>query len=378
MATKKDYYETLGVSRNATEAEIKKSFRGLAMKYHPDRTGGDKAAEEKFKEAREAYEVLSDTQKRATYDQFGHAGISQSAGFGGSGAGFNFDDLFGDIGDIFGDIFGGGRRGRSQGQPGASLQYDLLLSLEDAIRGVSKTIEISTQVSCAECQGTGAKKGSTPVNCPDCQGTGQVRMQQGFFSIQQTCPNCRGRGKVIKDYCPKCRGQGRIQQPKTLSVKVPAGVDNGDRIRLSGEGEAGLQGGQNGDLYVNIHVKPHSIFTRKGNDLYCEVPVSFSAAVLGATIEVPTLEGQVKLKIPEETQTGKVFRLRGKGVKSARSQSKGDILCQVVVEIPVNLNKQQKAMLEEFDRSLTADGANHTPKKNSWMEHVKKFFENLT
>lgn len=380
MTSKKDYYETLGVHRNATDAEIKKAFRSLAMKYHPDRTGGDKASEEKFKEVKEAYDVLSDKQKKAAYDQFGHAGVDPSGFGGGAGAGFgrgfNFDDLFGDIGDIFGDVFGGGRRGRSaHGTPGADLQYDILLTLEEAVQGVSKTLEFSTLVSCPECHGTGAKKGSAPITCPDCHGSGQIRMQQGFFSIQQACPNCRGRGQIVKDYCPKCRGQGRINQPKTLSVKIPAGVDNGDRVRLSGEGEAGLQGGHHGDLYVNIQIKPHSIFSRKGNDLYCEVPISFAAAAMGSSIEVPTLEGKVKLKIPEGTQTGKVFRLRGKGVKSVRSHSVGDILCQIAIETPVNLSKKQKTLLEELDQSLQTDGVVHSPKKHSWMENIKKFFD---
>lgn len=383
MSTKKkDYYELLGVSKDAAPEEIKKAFKKMAMKYHPDRTGGDKAAEEKFKESKEAYDVLSDPQKRSAYDQFGHAGVNQSAG-GFGGGGFNFDDIFGgDVSDIFAEVFGGGRGGRKQrsgsrAQAGADLQYQLSLTLEEAVRGATKSIHFSKFVKCPECNGSGAKKGSKPIKCPDCDGVGQIRMQQGFFSVQQTCPNCRGRGEIIKEYCTKCHGQGRVQQPKTLSIKVPEGVDQGDRIRLSGEGEEGLHGGPTGDLYVDIHVQAHSIFTRRGNDLVCDIPISFVLAALGGEIEIPTLNGKVKLKIPEETQSGKVLRVRGKGAKSPRSPSHGDILCQVSVETPIKLNKKQKTLLEEFEQSLQEDKVDHSPQRASWLHQAKKFFENL-
>lgn len=378
MTTKKDYYESLGVSRNATDAEIKKAFRRMAMKYHPDRHQGDsKEAEEKFKEVKEAYEVLANPQTRATYDQFGHAGLNQQAGFGG-GAGFNFEDVFGDLGGIFGDIFGtgggGGRRGRrSQGQRGADLQYRITISLEEAVKGVTKKIDVPTWVECDVCHGSGAKKGTSPQTCSECAGQGFVRIQQGFFSVQQTCPNCRGTGKVIKEFCDTCHGQGRNQKTKTLSVKIPAGVDNGDRIRLSGEGEAGVHGGSTGDLYVEIRVKQHELFERKGNDLFCEVPICFAVAALGGSIDVPTLEGKAKLKIPAETQSGKVFRFRGKGVKSVHGGSAGDILCRVSVETPVKLNKDQKAALEAFEKSLNDDKVDHSPQSLTWLDKVKRF-----
>lgn len=368
---KRDYYEILGVSRNATEDELKKAYRKLAMKYHPDRNPGDHAAEEKFKEAKEAYEVLADQRKRAAYDQYGHAGVDQSAGFGGGG--FNFSDVFGDIGDLFGDIFGGRAGGgrRSQAQRGADLRYNLELSLEQAVHGATVEIRIPTLAGCEECHGSGARKGTKPVTCTTCDGAGQVRIQQGFFTIQQTCPTCHGEGRMNADPCPKCRGQGRVQHSKTLSVKVPAGVDNGDRIRLSGEGEAGMHGAPAGDLYVQVALKQHSIFTREGSHLYCEVPVSFTTAVLGGDIEVPTLTGQVKLHIPAETQSGKVLRLRGKGIPGLRGGGAGDLFCRVMVETPVNLSRKQKELLQEFETSL---GNDHTPKSRSWLASVKEFF----
>lgn len=377
MTTKKDYYEILGVARDASEADIKKAFRRLAMKYHPDRNKDDKSTEEKFKEVKEAYEVLSDKQKRSAYDQFGHAGVNQNGGFG--GAGFNFDDIFGDMGNIFGDIFGMGGRGsrRSYAQAGADLRYRLNISLEEAVQGVTKKIKVPTWILCPECGGSGARKGTSPSKCPDCDGTGQIRMQQGFFSVQQTCPNCRGTGQIITSPCSECHGQGRLQQTKTLSIKIPAGVDTGDRIRLTGEGEAGYHGGPAGDLYVEVEVANHAIFTRQGNDLYCEVPISFIIAALGDTIEVPTLEGRVKIKVPPETQTGKVFRLRGKGVKSVHGSHKGDILCRIMVETPVKLNKKQKSLFEDLAKSLAEDEVDHSPRSLSWLDNVKKFFENL-
>lgn len=378
MTTQRDYYEILGVSKSADTAEIKKAYRKLAMKYHPDRNPDDKSAEGKFKEAKEAYEVLSNSQKRAAYDQFGHAGVSGAAG-GGPGFGGFQSGGFGGFGDIFGDIFGeafsgGARGGRARPQHGADLAYNLTLDLEDAVHGKSVKIKVPTWVECDECGGSGAKKGTSATTCSTCGGSGQVHMQQGFFTIQQTCPECHGQGTVIKDPCHKCHGQGRVQETKTLSVKIPAGVDNGDRIRLSGEGEAGMHGAPAGDLYVQIRIKPHDIFEREGNNLISEVPVSFTMAALGGELEIPTLDGKVKLKIPAETQSGKMFRLRGKGVKPARGGSVGDLLCRVVVETPINLSKAQKDLLNQFKESLEKDKKDHSPKSKSWFDRVKKFF----
>ena len=373
---KEDFYKTLGVERNASEAELKKAYRRLAMKYHPDRNKDDsQEAEKKFKQVKEAYEVLSDPKKRAAYDQFGHAGVEQGMGGGPGGFGAeNFSDIFG---DVFGDIFGSGRR-RSSVQAGADLRYNLDLSLEEAVSGTEATVRVPVLVTCNECSGSGAKKGSSPVTCSTCHGHGQVRMQQGFFSVQQTCPTCHGTGKQIKDPCRKCHGQGRVQDTKTLNVKVPAGVDTGDRIRLAGEGEAGMNGGPAGDLYVQIQVKPHSIFTRDGANLYCEMPISFPTACLGGELEVPTLDGKVKLKVPPETQTGKLYRLRGKGVKPVRGGAIGDLLCRVQIETPVRLTKDQKALLEKLQETLTGGGSQHSPQEHSWTDGVKSFFDKLT
>lgn len=377
MAEKEDFYKVLGVERNASDAEIKKKYRSMAMKYHPDRNADNpEAAEVKFKQIKEAYEILSDPKKRAAYDQFGHAGIDPSmggrpGGFGGEG----FSDIFG---DVFGDIFGGGGRQRSTAQRGSDLRYNLELTLEEAVAGTEQKIRIPVLVTCNECTGTGAKKGSSPVICSTCHGHGQVRMQQGFFSVQQTCPTCRGTGKQIKDPCGVCHGQGRVQETKTLSAKIPAGVDTGDRIRLSGEGEAGERGGPSGDLYIEVQVKQHAIFTRDGANLYCEVPISFVTACLGDEIEVPTLNGKVKLTIPAETQTGKTFRLRGKGVKPVRGGSVGDLLCKVQVETPVHLTKEQRALVEKLGESLSGGGKHHSPQEHSWTDGVKSFFDKLT
>ena len=373
---KRDYYDVLGVERGADEAEIKKAYRRVAMKHHPDRNAGDTASEEKFKEANEAYEVLSDPQKRATYDQFGHAGIEgQGQGGFGGGGGANFSDIFG---DVFGDIFGAAAgRGRGGPQRGADLRYNLEIDLEDAVQGSTVKIRVPTLENCEECNGSGARKGSTPVSCTTCGGAGQIRMQQGFFSVQQTCPNCRGKGKMIKDPCGSCHGRGRVEKQKTLSVKIPPGVDTGDRIRLAGEGEAGPDGGGAGDLYVQVAVRPHNIFQRDGKHLYTEVPISFTDAALGGELEVPTLEGRVKLRVPPETQTGKLFRLRGKGVKPVRGGTVGDLLCRVVVETPVNLTKKQKDLLTEFQASLRESNQKHSPRKTSWFEGVKSFFDEM-
>jgi len=367
---KRDYYEVLGVRKTASDSEIKKAYRRLAMKHHPDRNSGDATAEGKFKEAREAYEVLRNPEKRASYDQFGHD--APGGGFGGSGEGFG--DIFG---DVFGDIFGGRRGGGSQVFRGADLGYELRLDLEKAVSGDSVTIDVPTQVSCVSCAASGARKGSKPVKCSTCGGVGQVRMQQGFFSIQQTCPACKGVGTTINDPCPDCHGRGRISKTKKLSVKVPPGVDDGDRIRLSGEGEAGRNGGLAGDLYVEIRVNSHKLFERDGADLSCDVPISFATATLGGEVELPTLDGHVSLKIPAETQSGKVFRLRGKGVTTVRDHRIGDLFARVMLETPISLTDEQADLLRQFDKSVSAGGDRHNPRAGGWMDTVKRFFERL-
>ncbi|MDN4501067.1 molecular chaperone DnaJ [Alteromonadaceae bacterium BrNp21-10] len=375
--SKRDYYEVLGVAKDASERDIKKAYKRLAMKYHPDRTSGDKALEEKFKEIQEAVEILSNEQKRAAYDQYGHAGVDPNRGGGGAG-GADFGDIFG---DVFGDIFGGGRgRQQSRARRGADLRYNLELSLEEAVRGKEVEIRVPTLVGCEECDGSGAKKGSKPTTCPTCHGQGQVQMRQGFFAVQQSCPTCAGKGKIIGDPCRPCHGQGRVEKTKTLSVKIPAGVDTGDRIRLTGEGEAGETGATAGDLYVQVHIREHDIFQRDGNNLYCEVPLSFTRAALGGDIHVPTLDGKVKLKINPETQTGRMFRLRGKGVKSVRSGATGDLMCKVVIETPVNLTNKQKELLSELAESMGSgkDTGKHSPKEQGFFDGVKKFFDDLT
>jgi molecular chaperone DnaJ len=372
---KRDYYEVLGVSRTASADEIKKAYRRLAMKHHPDRNKDDETAEAKFKEAKQAYEVLSDADKRATYDRFGHEGVSGGPGGMGGYSAEGFGDIFG---DVFGDIFGGGRQRGSQVFRGADLGYELRLDLEKAVSGDSVTIDVPTQVTCDSCSGSGAKKGSDPVKCSTCGGAGQVRMQQGFFSIQQTCPNCKGAGTTISDPCSACHGRGRVHKTKTLSVKVPAGVDNGDRIRLSGEGEAGRNGGPPGDLYVEIRVKPHKIFTRDGANLACEVPISVATAALGGEVELPTLDGNVALKVPAGTQSGKVFRLRGKGVATVRDPRIGDLFAKVAVETPVNLTAEQRDLLSQFEDSIRAGGEKHSPRAGGWLDTVKRFFDRIS
>lgn len=373
---KRDYYEVLGVGRDADGSALKSAYRRLAMKYHPDRNPDDPAAEARFKEAKEAHDVLSDSRKRAAYDQFGHAGVqagnSADGGFSGAEA---FSDIFG---DVFGDIFGGGRRGaRTDVYRGADLGYELDLSLEQAVRGDSVKIDIPTNVACERCGSSGAEPGTQPVDCRSCGGAGQVRVQQGFFTVQQTCPSCRGAGKTIDKPCRDCRGRGRVRQQRTLSVKIPAGVDNGDRIRLPGKGEAGRNGGPPGDLYVDVNVRDHPIFGREGRDLKCEVPISFATAVLGGSIEVPTLDGQIVLKVPPETQSGKILRLRGKGVRSVRASGVGDLYCRVQVETPVKLSADQKAKLEAFDAAVQQGGASHNPRATSWLDGVKRFFDRM-
>jgi molecular chaperone DnaJ len=376
---KADYYETLGVARNASESEITKAFRRLAMKCHPDRHPNDKTAELRFKEAKEAYEVLADPQKRAAYDQFGHAGVDPSmaggaGGFYGAGAS-GFADIFG---DVFGDIFGAGGRRGSQSHRGADMRYSLEMSLEDAVRGTEVRIRVPTLEPCETCKGSGAKPGTKPTVCSTCAGHGQVRMQQGFFSIQQTCPTCRGAGSRISDPCADCRGHGRTEREKTLSVKVPGGVDEGDMIRLAGEGEAGERGAAAGDLFVEVRLKPHPIFKRHQDDLHCEMPVSFATAVLGGEVDAPTLDGPMTIKLPAGTQSEKIFRLRGKGVRNVRSGRVGDLHCRVSIETPVNLTNEQRELLREFDESLRRGGERHSPRESTWVERLKGFFTKAT
>ncbi|UXI00758.1 molecular chaperone DnaJ [Photobacterium sp. TY1-4] len=379
--SKRDFYEVLGVGRDASERDIKKAYKRLAMKFHPDRNQGDAESAEKFKEVKTAYEILTDPQKKAAYDQYGHAAFEQGGmgGGGGFGGGADFSDIFG---DVFGDIFGGGggrRGGQQRAQRGADLRYNMELTLEEAVRGCSKEIRVPTLVHCDTCDGSGAKKGTSATTCGTCHGAGQVQMRQGFFAVQQTCPHCHGRGKIIKEPCGTCHGQGRKEETKTLSVKIPAGVDTGDRIRLSGEGEAGEFGAPAGDLYVQVHVAQHHIFERDGNNLYCEVPVSFTMAALGGEVEVPTLDGRVSLKVPSETQTGRMFRMRGKGVKSVRGGAVGDLICKLVVETPVNLSARQKELLQELEETLGGTAAKkHKPKSEGFFDGVKKFFDDLT
>ncbi|HYM43416.1 MAG TPA: molecular chaperone DnaJ [Steroidobacteraceae bacterium] len=373
--SKRDYYKVLDLPRSATEAQIKQAYRRLAMKYHPDRNPNDREAEERFKEAKEASEVLTDAQKRAVYDQHGHAGLEAAARGGGRGP-FGAGDAFSDIfGDVFGDIFGAARRGgRSQVFRGADLRYELELDLDQAVFGTTSEIEVAKLAECETCHGSGAAKGSQPATCDSCGGAGQVRISQGFFQLQQTCPRCRGTGTIIRNPCDTCLGQGRVRRTRKLSVKVPAGVDSGDRVRLSGEGEGGRNGGPPGDLYVEIHVREHPIFERDGEHLSCEVPVSFATAALGGSIAVPTLDGDVMLKIPAETQSGRIFRLRDKGVKPVRGGSRGDLFCRVVVETPVHLSSEQRELVRKLEESLKAHPSRHAPREEGFIEGVKRFF----
>jgi molecular chaperone DnaJ len=372
-AAKRDYYEVLGVNRDAADDDLKKSYRRLAMKWHPDRNPDNPKAEEHFKEAKEAYEVLSDANKRAAYDQFGHAGVDPHAG---GGAGPNMGG-FGDIfSDIFGEIFGGGGRGqRSTVFRGADLRYNLEITLEQAAHGFETKIRIPATSVCETCRGSGARPGSQPTTCPTCRGAGQVRVSQGPFSIAQTCPRCHGSGSVIPNPCATCSGTGRVKLQKTLSVKIPAGVDEGDRVRLTGEGEPGVNGGPPGDLYVQVHIKAHAVFQRDHDDLHCEMPISFTTAALGGEISIPTLDGSAKIRVPAETQSGKTFRLKSKGIKGVRSQVPGDLFCHVVVETPVQLTARQRELLREFEAISQQDSARHNPRAKGWFDKVKEFFD---
>ncbi len=374
--SKRDYYTVLGVNRDAPEEEIKKAYRKLAMKHHPDRNPDDKGAEAKFKEAKEAYEILSDARKRAAYDQFGHAGVDPSAGFAGGRGPEGFGGFADAFGDIFGEIFGQqGRGGRGTGvYRGADLRYNLELGLEDAARGAEVKIRIPAMESCETCHGSGAKPGTEPRQCATCHGRGEVRVSQGFFSIQQSCPTCHGTGKVVTDPCAACHGAGRVKKHKTLSVKIPAGVDQDDRIRLTGEGEAGLNGGPPGDLYVVVNLKPHAVFQREGADLHCELPISFATAALGGELEIPTLDGHATIKVPPETQTGQVFRLRNKGIRPVRGSVHGDLYCHVAVETPVKLTARQKDLLREFEAINAEDPGKHNPRAKGWFDKVREFF----
>ena len=378
--SKRDYYETLGVPKNASEEEIKKSYRKLAMKHHPDRNQGDtaKVAEEKFKEAKEAYEMLSDSQKRAAYDQHGFAGVDPNMR-GGAGGGEGFGGFAEAFGDIFGDVFGGRQQGRGQGgrqvYRGGDLSYAMDVTLEEAAAGKDAQIRIPSWDECTTCHGSGAKPGTKVVSCTTCHGHGQVQMRQGFFSVQQTCPTCKGNGKLIPEPCSACMGVGKTKTNKTLEVKIPAGIDDNMRIRSTGNGEPGTNGGPPGDLYIEIRLKKHDIFERDGDDLHCSVPISFTTAALGGEIDVPTLAGKAAIDIPDGTQAGKQFRLRGKGIKGVRSSYPGDLYCHITVETPVKLTEHQRKLLKEFDESLKKGGAKHSPTSDSWADKLKGFFK---
>ena len=379
--SKRDYYETLGIPKNASEEEIKKSYRKLAMKHHPDRNQGDtaKVAEDKFKEAKEAYEMLSDSQKRAAYDQHGFAGVDPNMR-GGAGGGEGFGGFAEAFGDIFGDVFGGRQQGgRGQGgrqvYRGGDLSYAMEVTLEEAAHGKDAQIRIPSWDDCTTCHGSGAKPGTKVVTCTTCHGHGQVQMRQGFFSVQQTCPTCKGNGKLIPEPCSACMGVGKTKTNKTLEVKIPAGIDDNMRIRSTGNGEPGTNGGPPGDLYIEIRLKKHDIFERDGDDLHCSVPISFTTAALGGEIDVPTLAGKAAIDIPDGTQAGKQFRLRGKGIKGVRSSYPGDLYCHISVETPVKLTEHQRKLLKEFDESLKKGGAKHSPTSESWADKLKGFFK---
>ena len=372
--SKRDYYEVLGVARNAGDDELKKAYRRCAMKHHPDRNPGDAAAEAAFKECKEAYEVLSDPGKRRAYDTHGHAAFEHGMG-GGGGPAPDMGDIFG---DIFGTIFGGAAGGGRAARRGADIGYVMELDLEEAVAGADKRIEIPTLSECGRCRGSGSEDGKIET-CGTCHGRGQVRFQRGIFTMQQACPECGGRGQAIRNPCKECHGAGRIEDEKVLSVKIPAGVDSGDRIRLTGEGEAGPPGTPPGDLYVEVRVREHAIFRRDGDDLHCDVPIRISQAALGDSVSVPTLDGEAEIRIPAETQGGKVFRLRGKGVKSVRSRTPGDLYCRVVVETPVNLTAEQRELLEKFEATFTGEeGRRHSPRSATFLDGVKSFWDRMT
>ena len=379
---KRDYYEALGVPKNASEDDIKKAYRKLAMKHHPDRNQGDgaKKSEEKFKEGKEAYEMLSDAQKRAAYDQYGHAGVDPNMGRGGAGGGEGMGGFAEAFGDIFGDIFGGagGQRRGPGGQQvfrGSDLSYAMEITLEEAAAGKETQIRIPAYESCETCKGSGAKAGTQPKTCSTCNGAGTVHMRQGFFSIQQTCPHCHGTGKIIPDPCTTCNGQGKVKKNKTLEVKIPGGINEGMRIRSSGNGEPGTNGGPAGDLYIEIRIKQHDIFERDGDDLHCTVPVGLTTAALGGGIEVPTLGGKAEIELPEGTQHGKTFRLRGKGIKGVRSSYPGDLYCHISVETPIKLTEHQRKLLKELDDAFRKSGDRHSPNTKSWSDRVKDLFK---
>ncbi len=376
MATKRDYYEVLGVPKNASDDEIKKAYRKLAMKYHPDRNQGDAKAEAQFKEVKEAYEMLSEPEKRQAYDQFGHAGVDPNmrggpgaGGFGGAG----FADAFG---DIFGDIFGQSRRGGGGRQVyrGNDLSYAMEITLEEAAEGKLSQIRIPSWDACDTCDGSGAKPGTSAETCSTCHGSGQVQMRQGFFSVQQTCPHCRGAGKIIKDPCTSCHGQGKVRSNKTLEINIPAGIDDGMRIRSAGNGEPGVNGGPPGDLFIEIRLKKHEVFERDGDDLHCEVSIPMTTAALGGEVEVPTLKGSATIDLPEGTQSGKQFRLRSQGIKGVRSSSAGDLYCHVKVETPVKLTEHQRKLIKELDASLRKGGNKHSPSDKGWTDKIRDFF----
>ena len=373
---KADFYETLGVQKSADEKELKSAFRKLAMQFHPDRNPGDAACEHKFKEINEAYETLKDPQKRAAYDRFGHAAF-ENGGMNGAGAGFGaggFADIFE---DILGEMMGGGRRRSSGGRErGADLRYNMEISLEEAFAGKTAQIRVPTSLSCTDCSGTGAKPGTQPVTCSMCHGHGKVRASQGFFSIERTCPQCQGRGQTIKDPCPKCAGQGRVTEERSLSVNIPAGIEDGTRIRLAGEGEAGLRGGPTGDLYIFLAIKPHEFFQRDGADLYCKVPISMTTAALGGSFEVATLDGsQTRVKVPEGTQNGRQFRLKGKGMPVLRQTQIGDLYIQTAVETPQSLTRRQRELLEEFEQLSSKE---NSPQSSGFFTRMKDFFESFS
>ncbi len=377
-----DYYEVLGVARGASDEEIKKAYRRLAMKYHPDRNNGDKAAEEKFKQVGEAYSILSDPQKRAAYDRYGKAGIDPSAaagGFGGFGGFGQASEGFGDFSDIFSEIFGGGAAGdRRRGGPkvfrGADVNYSLEITLEQAVSGAKTDIRVPVWEECETCHGTGCKPGTSKKACPHCGGRGTININRGFLQVQQTCPYCHGTGEIISDPCPDCQGRGRNRKTKTLEINIPAGINDGQRIRIQGKGEPGPNGGPCGDLYVQIFIKPHEIFQREGDDLHADLPLSYATAALGGEVSVPTMGTEARITIPEGTQTGKIFRLRGKGVPHLHGSGNGDLYVHVFIETPVNLTAKQKKLLKDFDASIKEGGDKHSPQSTSFLDKMKKFF----